>query len=66
MQPIYNSVIFEEDNTPDMMLGDTPAFVRMSLICVVFLIHIMLISFFSTIFVIADISTCNHFSRNLF
>ena len=29
-------MIFAEDNTPDMTLTDTPAFVRMSPICLVF------------------------------
>ena len=45
-----------------MILGDVPAFVRMSLICLVFSIHVMVISFLSTISLIADISTSNWFS----
>ena len=46
-----------------MILGDAPAFVRMPLICLVFSIQVMLISFLSTIPLIANISTSNHFLR---
>ena len=60
---IHNSIIFEEDNTSDMILGDAPAFVRMPLICLVFSIQVMLISFLSTISLIANISTSNRFLR---
>ena len=49
-----------------MILGDTPAFVMMSLICLVFCIHVILISFHSTISLIADISTSNRFSKVCF
>ena len=49
-----------------MILDDAPAFVRISLICLVLPIHVMLISFLSIISLIADISTSNCFSRVCF
>ena len=49
-----------------MTLGDAPAFLRMSPICLDYSIHAMLISAFSTTSLIADISTSNRFSRVYF
>ena len=66
MVKYYKLIIFEVLNAFSNLLYDTPAFVRASLICLSFSIHVTSIFSLSIILRIDDISTIKPFSRGGF